>query len=301
MKILNKFTLFACLLVILGGCNSHKKLSNKEPALRARGDFNSYLASRYLTYSKVKLEQNNQNKSEYFARKGLDASKGKEVEPEQVNKWFLDDKDTDELLRERFRLLTFKTEENKQHIAEQLATLQFLYDCWIDQASTKLFMSNIGNCRKQYYGLSDEIEVYQNNLRIIEKKKQNPYTDYSNEIQNEFEVYFGFNSYELDAESKIVILKSAETINSMQNDYVVFIEGHADRVGNLDYNLALAHKRALAVKNELTKIGVPRNAIKVTSKGNKDPKVITKKGVKSRNNRRVTIKVEEIILGDLLK
>lgn len=281
------------------GCNSYRVLSQKELQLRMGNDFNSYLATRYLTYSKVKIEQGNQDKSEYFSEKGLDASKGKYTAPENVNDWFLDIKDEDELLRERNRLLSLLNEQNKQDIPEHMATLQFLYDCWMDQASTKVFMSNIGNCRKQYYALNDEVEVYLTNLQNIEEKRRDTYKNKN--IKNEFEVYFDFNSYEINEESSRVIAQAIQSIRSMQDDYIVFLEGHTDRVGNSKYNKSLSQKRALTVKNKMIVNGILKDAIRIKSMGEDNPKIITEDGTKESNNRRVIIRIQKVIIGDLIK
>lgn len=264
-------------------------------------DFDSYLATRYLTYSKVKLEQGNQDGSEYFSEKGLDAAKGKKVEPENVNDWFLDSKDEGELLRERNKLLGLLNGQNKQDIPEHMATLQFLYDCWMDQASTKIFMSNIGDCKKQYYSLTDEIEVYLMNLRKLEESRRDIYRSESEGVKKEFEVYFDFNSYAINEEANQTIARAIQSIRAMQDDYVVFLEGHADRVGNVKYNESLSQKRALAVKNIMIANGVLKDAVKIKSMGEGNPKVVTKDGTEEANNRRVTIKIQKVIIGDLIK
>ena len=47
----------------------------------------------------------------------------------------------------------------------------------------------------------------------------------------------------------------------------VRVEGHADRVGNQNYNLELSRKRVEAVRSALIRNGVPRHLIDVVGYG----------------------------------
>lgn len=71
------------------------------------------------------------------------------------------------------------------------------------------------------------------------------------------------------------------------------LDGHADRSGSPWTNRAGARKRAEAVRAELEKRGVPRNAIGVASFGEERPLVPTEDGVREVQNRRVEIIIKE--------
>jgi peptidoglycan-associated lipoprotein len=51
----------------------------------------------------------------------------------------------------------------------------------------------------------------------------------------------------------------------------VSIEGHCDSRGSAEYNLALGSRRANAVKEYLTSLGVPAARMTVISKGKEQP------------------------------
>ena len=53
----------------------------------------------------------------------------------------------------------------------------------------------------------------------------------------------------------------------------VRVEGHADARGTTDYNLALSHRRALAVQNFLVSSGVPMARLPISSFGEERPAV----------------------------
>lgn len=65
--------------------------------------------------------------------------------------------------------------------------------------------------------------------------------------------------------------------------------GHADTSGSKTYNMRLSERRAIAVREALIARGVPASEIKIFWKGESDPLVPTKDGVREPQNRRVQI------------
>lgn len=71
----------------------------------------------------------------------------------------------------------------------------------------------------------------------------------------------------------------------------VVVIGHTDRMGTVEFNDALARKRADSVAARLVSTGVAANRITVTSRGEREPLILTADGVPEPRNRRVEIKV----------
>jgi OOP family OmpA-OmpF porin len=71
------------------------------------------------------------------------------------------------------------------------------------------------------------------------------------------------------------------------------LSGHTDRSGSVATNRAAGLRRAEAVRTELEKRGIPRNAMTVASFGEERPLVPTEDGVREVQNRRVEIVIEE--------
>ncbi len=67
------------------------------------------------------------------------------------------------------------------------------------------------------------------------------------------------------------------------------LTGYTDLAGTQQYNLELSHKRAIAVRDQLVRDGVPASAIAVSWKGKEDPRVPTPDGVREPQNWRVEI------------
>lgn len=101
-------------------------------------------------------------------------------------------------------------------------------------------------------------------------------------------VFFDFDKSTLTAEAKDVLKRAA---GEMKEKGVVRIEvtGHADRAGSEKYNQGLSERRALAVKQELNALGVGDSEIVTYAKGESQPLVMTKDGVREPQNRRVEV------------
>ncbi|MEZ9292348.1 OmpA family protein [Vibrio lentus] len=69
------------------------------------------------------------------------------------------------------------------------------------------------------------------------------------------------------------------------------IEGHTDQVGNLDYNKALARKRALAAAQYMIKKGYEKTLLTVSEQGERAPKFTNDTASGRQKNRRVEIRL----------
>lgn len=81
---------------------------------------------------------------------------------------------------------------------------------------------------------------------------------------------FDFDSYNLTPGTKENLTSLAKTLNKY-DDTNILIEGHTDKTGSEDYNLALSEKRANAVENYLEQLKVSRNRITTEGYGEVQP------------------------------
>ena len=84
-------------------------------------------------------------------------------------------------------------------------------------------------------------------------------------------VYFDFDSSRLTSAARNSLERNAEFMKNNQN-VDIQVEGHADERGGEQYNLALGERRARAVKDYLSALGVDGNRISVISFGKTTPK-----------------------------
>ena len=103
-----------------------------------------------------------------------------------------------------------------------------------------------------------------------------------------FLVFFDFDKSTITDAGRQVLDAAAAAV---KRDQAVRIEltGYTDTVGTQQYNLNLSRKRAEAVRDYLTKQGIPQDRMNVAWKGKEDLRVPTPDGVREPQNRRVEI------------
>jgi outer membrane protein OmpA-like peptidoglycan-associated protein len=103
-----------------------------------------------------------------------------------------------------------------------------------------------------------------------------------------FLVFFDWDKATLTPEARRIIASAADEYKRTGSTRIV-ATGHTDLSGSPQYNLRLSERRAEAVKAELVRLGVPATVITTIGKGEEDPLVPTKDGVREAQNRRVEI------------
>ncbi len=83
-------------------------------------------------------------------------------------------------------------------------------------------------------------------------------------------VNFDYDKSSLSADSRKKIQNNADWIKNNPKTKVQ-IEGHSDARGSIEYNVALGERRANAVKNYLTSLGVSGERLSVISYGKEKP------------------------------
>ena len=84
------------------------------------------------------------------------------------------------------------------------------------------------------------------------------------------DVYFELDKSEIRDDAKPRLQKDADWMKKWTSTQVS-VEGHCDSRGSAEYNLALGSRRANAVKEYLTNLGVPAGRLTVVSKGKEQP------------------------------
>ena len=85
-------------------------------------------------------------------------------------------------------------------------------------------------------------------------------------------IYFDYDSHTVKPEFQSVIEAHAQYLKANQRAKVS-LEGHTDERGSREYNLALGQKRADAVRQSLTLLGVSASQIESVSFGEEKPAV----------------------------
>lgn len=101
------------------------------------------------------------------------------------------------------------------------------------------------------------VEEDENALLVVESVKLEP-------------VYFAFNEYSLNAQSRTTLENNASIIKERGVNKIV-VEGNCDDRGTISYNIVLGDKRAQEVKNYYVRLGIPAGNISVVSYGEEKP------------------------------
>ena len=84
------------------------------------------------------------------------------------------------------------------------------------------------------------------------------------------DVFFALDSIELSQEARGAVAKNVEYMKRWTSTKVM-VEGHADSRGTNEYNLALAERRAGAVRDYVVSLGLAADRVTVVSKGEEAP------------------------------
>ena len=84
------------------------------------------------------------------------------------------------------------------------------------------------------------------------------------------DVFFAYDRVDLDATATATLDRNATWLRRWTST-TIRIEGHADERGTAEYNLALSSRRATAVRNYLTSLGIPENRVTVVGLGKEQP------------------------------
>jgi len=99
---------------------------------------------------------------------------------------------------------------------------------------------------------------------------------------------FAFDSSALTDEARVAV--DAHIGALLTNDQSVRLEGHTDERGTREYNLALAERRANAVRDYMVANGVPSYRIETISYGEESPVAFGSGEANWQQNRRVELK-----------
>ena len=284
-----KVVIFIAFLFISSCVNHLQDLVSREKELKERRNFNGYLSLEYLQYSRDLANKYSWVDSEYFAMKGIEASRNKQVFPEVPENWYLDNSQIEQatLARKKLIILLFNFKAQKE-LPIQLAHLQLLYDCWISREKESWQLASMAKCKILFFRLEDEISKY---LKDKKSKEEIKIITIKKPEFTKFDIYFDLDLYKFSSRANKSFVGLFEYLESLNGDYQILLVGNADRMGKELYNDVLARKRSLIVKNRLIKNGVPSSIITIKSLGERNPDIITKNGDKNHNNRRVSVYV----------
>jgi len=140
------------------------------------------------------------------------------------------------------------------------------------------------------YGGSDDGGVSSSDLTEQERMEREQQAE-QEAMRNITTFYFDFDTAEIKAEAREVLVAHARFLESNPNEQVR-LEGHADERGSKEYNLALGERRANAVERFLIVNGASRGQLETVSYGEEKPAVMGSNESAWAQNRRVELVFE---------
>ena len=107
-------------------------------------------------------------------------------------------------------------------------------------------------------------------------------------IVRNYVVFFDFDKSNLTDEARQVVSSAVDTAKRTGTARIT-VTGHTDTVGSQRYNQRLSERRAMAVKQEMVRLGMNGSEIMTVGKSFNDPLVPTGPGVREPQNRRAMI------------
>lgn len=83
-------------------------------------------------------------------------------------------------------------------------------------------------------------------------------------------LYFDFDSSEIHPDDRVLVEAHAQYLAG-RSDVQLILEGHADERGSREYNVALAERRAVVVRDMLRLLGAPDDRVSAVSYGEERP------------------------------
>jgi OOP family OmpA-OmpF porin len=226
--------------------------------------------------------------ADYFARKGLAASRGEVVAPEENANWAIPLEQPlgfrTQMAEGRRRLLAALDGGGRDRFPVLAARTQARYDCWLDRTQADWQTGADGACHREFVASLDELERNLHGTAAVPPAvaavSPGPARHYS--------IYFDFNMSGLTPEGRQIVSQVAEAARHDKTVRVALV-GKADFVGTDPYNLALSERRADTVRNALAADGVSANRVDERWVGVREPTVPTANGVREPRNRVVEV------------
>lgn len=263
-----KLSSVIALLAATGCAEYHKRMLHYTDECGT--EFTKTLAKEYesLGNTEQQVMYDDYSAAYYFSKAAL-AKEGNIVVP-----WKLEDLDIPkdklpELCAARERLMRALSMGAREVAPKMTAYTQAHFDCWAEQQAEGWQKDDIAACRYEFYmGMADvELMLMGGILKTLPASM----------------VFFDFNSSRLDAESLKAVDQAAQIAKSNRYTQHILLVGRTDRIGDLKHNKNLSKHRAVNVKKELIRRGVPPHLITIKAVGETPgPKV-------DAHNRRVDI------------
>jgi OOP family OmpA-OmpF porin len=264
-------------MATVAGCGG-LQLQRAERAAPQGSQFDKAMAADYVVLSKSEWGQGDYRDSDIFAGRAMSAAAGQSPAPEEISARRLPSDTVGELTAARGRLTAAYAAGAKEKMPDASAHAQAYFECWMEQQEENwpFQKHHVKMCKDGFLDCMAKIEA-----ALAPAPRGAPNL-----------VFFDWDKYNLTKDAMTIVQNFAASAKSGSFSKIM-ATGHADTSGPADYNLGLSKRRAATVKAALVKLGIPEGKIETAGKGETQPLVPTKDGVREPQNRRVEMVIQK--------
>jgi OOP family OmpA-OmpF porin len=283
---LTHLTAAGAVAVLLSGCAVYDAQNLDSIEATAGNEFTRALTVEYKGFAQSEVAESDWIDAEYFADKAKSTASGRVAAPEQLADWDLPDDKRQEIADARANLVTVLDASARTKMPDVAARAQARLDCWIEQQEEGHQPNDIQACRQGF-------RTAYNQLRAglgadTAEAEEAPVVMPDAEVKDSWTVTFAFDSAEVDEQARGIIRKAARAAEDDQELDIV-VTGYTDSAGTAAYNQVLSLRRAEAVRDVLSEMGIAGDRIGIAARGKTRPAIDRGDQVRERANRRVVI------------
>ncbi|MDC0192577.1 hypothetical protein OAJ89_04600, partial [Alphaproteobacteria bacterium] len=183
MAIYNKLSLIFTFFFLYSCSSSYEKLNNSN--FSPPNDFSKHLFDMYKEKANFEAEKmHDWNSAKLYSEKALEAAKGGEIEPENINYWKIPKEHQNQIKLGYDNLMSIY-ESALVHDPYNLANAISSLDCWSEQQEENWQTLDINNCKDSF--LESMHNIYKNlakNEKEEKKKSKEKSYENNNEIKS---------------------------------------------------------------------------------------------------------------------
>ena len=247
-------------------------------------EFRKQLFEGYIRLSREEYDEGDYKDSDFFALRAKGAANNEKMEPQSVSARDLPVESLQEVAAGRRKLIVALYFGASKKMPVNMAEAQLSFDCWMQELEENRQPDDITACRIKFQAAIDLV------MAIVKPSKENVSPADVQTDRFTFEVFFDFDKAQLTENARAEVVEIAIMAKTIDNRLVAVVGG-ADKIGDENYNVKLAQRRAETVAHELASNGVKADA--VVSHGEQVRKYIPAHQGADIRNRRVLIIITE--------
>ncbi|MDP2696492.1 OmpA family protein [Thalassospira sp.] len=267
-------------VAFLGAC-ANMNIDGVRNMPASGGSFDAALQAHYADLAQMEYDEADWSDARYFTNRAKMAAAGADNGPQLLADRDLPEDSKAELGVARADLVAALEGGAKTTVPQDAAHAQAMLDCWLQEQEENFQPEDIAWCRDRFY---QAMTLVQAALAPVSPMTETTPMD----MPVPMNVYFAFNSAEIDGKAQAVINGILEADKKFSPKKVK-LTAYTDRAGDATYNDILAKSRVDAVAKALWSNGIRPARLEISISGEADVPVPTADGVREQGNRVVVV------------